>query len=85
MQKNFHNNAHKSPKLYINKNESHGYNMEESKPDSKEYKLYCWVHREFKSRENKDIMLEVGIVIALGDGVGKWETIRRNTEEIFGW
>ena len=44
--------------------------MEQNKPDTKEYKLYCWIHKEFKSRVNKDIMLEVGIVVTLGDGKG---------------
>lgn len=84
MQKNFHNNNnHKNPKLYINKNESHGFNVEQSKPDTKEYELYCWIHKEYKSRENKGIVLEVGIVVTLGDGEWKGEIIKREHRRAF--
>lgn len=38
-------------------------------PDIKEHKMYCSVPKEFKSIESKIIVLEVKIIITLGE----WE------------
>lgn len=64
-------------------NDSSKYNVEEKKPDAKEYVLCDSIYIMYKNRQNFSVLLEARMVATLvGSGEGKLMT-RRGLKRVF--